>query len=136
MPQQTPQIDQATLAALRTRLHEERERLRALAGAAYDSSDSASVGVHDPITTDAEDFGDQALDITTEDTQMALAAHDRALLRQVERALARMDAGSYGLSEVSGKPIAIERLQALPWATTNVEDSPEGGRIVDTSPTY
>jgi DnaK suppressor protein len=42
----------------------------------------------------------------------------RARLAQVERALTRMDEGSYGLSEVSGEPIPVERLDALPWATT------------------
>jgi len=43
-------------------------------------------------------------------------------LAQVERALQRMDAGTYGLSEVSGRPIPLERLEALPWATTTVDD--------------
>ncbi len=45
-------------------------------------------------------------------------------LAQVERALQRIEAGTYGASEVSGRPIPIERLQALPSATTLVGEHP------------
>ena len=53
-------------------------------------------------------------------------ARDRTELAQVNRALERIEQGTYGLSEVSGKPIPIERLEALPYATTLVgERRPE-----------
>lgn len=45
-------------------------------------------------------------------------------LEQVKRALERIDQGTYGVSEVSGKPIPIERLEALPYATTLVGERP------------
>jgi DnaK suppressor protein len=61
-------------------------------------------------------------DLTEEGTARALAADQERLLTQVERALQRMDEGTYGLSEVSGRPIPLERLEALPWATTTVDD--------------
>jgi DnaK suppressor protein len=64
-----------------------------------------------------------AQDITYEETELALSANDLHLLEQVERALLRMDEGTYGISEVTGKPIPYERLDALPWATTNVDDA-------------
>lgn len=40
----------------------------------------------------------------------------RANLRWVDRALTKMDLGTYGVCERCGRPIAIERLEALPWA--------------------
>jgi RNA polymerase-binding transcription factor DksA len=43
---------------------------------------------------------------------------DSQQLEQVKRALARIDAGTYGVSEVSGKPIPLARLEAVPSATT------------------
>ena len=43
-------------------------------------------------------------------------------LEQVVRALSRIDAGTYG--EVSGKPIPIERLEAVPYAATLVDEQP------------
>jgi RNA polymerase-binding transcription factor DksA len=47
-------------------------------------------------------------------------------LAQVERALERIEQGTYGLSEISGKAIPTERLEALPYATTLVsEHAPE-----------
>lgn len=47
---------------------------------------------------------------------------DAQQLQQVKKALARIDAGTYGLSEVSGKPIPLERLEAVPSATTLVNE--------------
>jgi RNA polymerase-binding transcription factor DksA len=47
---------------------------------------------------------------------------DAQQLQQVKKALARIDAGTYGASEVSGKPIPIARLEALPSATTLVNE--------------
>jgi len=51
-------------------------------------------------------------------------ARDRKELAQVNRALERIEQGTYGLSEVSGKPIPIERLEALPYAITLVDERP------------
>jgi DnaK suppressor protein len=45
-------------------------------------------------------------------------------LERIDRALARIAEGTYGLSEVSGKPIPRARLDALPTATTLVDEEP------------
>jgi RNA polymerase-binding transcription factor len=115
-----PQLDATTLTELRRRLEDEAARLQGMLRAS--ATPNQGNGVHDPLAIDPEDYGDMAQDITTADTEMALSANDQRLLAQVRHALQRMDAGLYGLSDVSGKPIPLERLQALPWATTNVED--------------
>jgi RNA polymerase-binding transcription factor len=47
-----------------------------------------------------------------------------AELREVEEALARLDAGTYGICEVCGKPIPDERLEAVPTARYHVEHEP------------
>ena len=41
---------------------------------------------------------------------------------QIDRALARLDTGSYGTCERCGKPIGEERLRARPWATLCIDD--------------
>lgn len=46
------------------------------------------------------------------------AARDR--VRQVDAALARLDAGTYGRCAVGGEPIPEARLTAVPWAATCV----------------
>jgi DnaK suppressor protein len=43
-------------------------------------------------------------------------------LAQIDRALARIDDGTYGTCERCGKPIGEERLQARPWATLCIDD--------------
>lgn len=46
-----------------------------------------------------------------------------AKLRDVERALEKLDEGTYGACDVCGRPIAPERLEAIPWAVLCVEDA-------------
>jgi len=43
-------------------------------------------------------------------------------LEQVDRAIAKLDAGTYGACERCGKPIAQERLRARPWAILCIDD--------------
>ena len=42
-------------------------------------------------------------------------------LREIDAALGRIDSGSYGLCARCGKPIAEERLEAMPYATLCIE---------------
>lgn len=48
---------------------------------------------------------------------LALHRNEQALLDQVERALARMEKGTYGICERCGEPIDYARLEALPYAS-------------------
>jgi RNA polymerase-binding protein DksA len=68
-----------------------------------------------------EGAGDDQADAGTKtferEHEMSLANNSRDLLLQVERALARLDAGTYGRCENCGDPIPKARLQAFPRAT-------------------
>jgi DnaK suppressor protein len=44
-----------------------------------------------------------------------------ALLHQIDRALARLDNGTYGYCEDTGEPINLRRLDAQPTATLTTE---------------
>ena len=44
-------------------------------------------------------------------------------LRDVEAALQRIEDGKYGTCSVCGKPISVERLEAVPWTTLCIEDA-------------
>ena len=58
----------------------------------------------------------------------SLAAAARARRDELERALAAIDGGgSYGICELCGGPIGIERLEALPGATRCVTCATRGG---------
>ena len=44
-------------------------------------------------------------------------------LEEVERALAKLDEGTYGVCDDCGDAIAPERLEAIPWAAVCVRDA-------------
>ncbi|WP_097911003.1 MULTISPECIES: TraR/DksA C4-type zinc finger protein [Streptomyces] len=103
----------------RTLLTSETLRLRseleasgaALAGLMRDSGDGAG-----------DDEADTGTKNITREHELSLAANAQEMLEQTERALARLEAGTYGLCEVCGKPIGKARMQAFPRATLCVED--------------
>jgi RNA polymerase-binding protein DksA len=70
------------------------------------------------------DFEDEAELIYEREFEIDETDRDRRELAQVKKALERIELGTYGLSEVSGKPIPIDRLEALPYATTLVGERP------------
>ena len=69
---------------------------------------------------------DAAEQTRQQDDAILRADRDRAQLREVENALRRMDAGTYGVSEISGAPIKFERLRAVPWARYDSDEDPRG----------
>ncbi len=108
-----PQFDEKKL---RARLNEERERtlasikaLRAeeLALAEVEATEGGGLGEGGDVGTE---LGDRELDIGLEQSE-------RQHLEEVEAALQRLDAGTYGICVECGQPIGPERLEALPWTT-------------------
>jgi DnaK suppressor protein len=89
------------LLALRDRLEAEARELR-----------SASAG---PLTTEVGDYADSAESRSGRDLILAELRTEEGLLEEVAAALARLDAGTYGTCEVTGRPILPSRLRAIPW---------------------
>ncbi len=52
---------------------------------------------------------------------LALSAQARQAVDEIDHALAKFDLGTYGICEISGEPIPVERLEAIPWARERVE---------------
>jgi DnaK suppressor protein len=71
---------------------------------------------------DEEDPANQASDLYQDELDEGLADDLREELAAVERAEARLAAGTYGLSIESGKPIPDERLEILPAAERTTEE--------------
>ncbi|WP_308368701.1 TraR/DksA C4-type zinc finger protein [Streptomyces sp. ISL-36] len=78
--------------------------------------------MRDPGDGAGHDEADTGTKNITREHELALAANAREMLEQTEHALERLDAGTYGLCEVCGKPIGKARMQAFPRATLCVED--------------
>src|SRR5688572_788485 len=71
---------------------------------------------------DPDDPGNLASDLYQDELDQGLANDLREDLAAVERAEARLAAGTYGLSIESGKPIPDERLEVLPTADRTVDE--------------
>src|SRR5437588_11477039 len=69
------------------------------------------------------DSGDESFRVYDREFKVDVDVLDRATLAEIERALRRIEEGSYGVSEVSGKAIPIERLEAVPYAVTLVDEA-------------
>jgi len=52
---------------------------------------------------------------------LALSTQARSAVQQIDEALARIEAGTYGICVVSSEPIPKERLEAIPWAAMTVQ---------------
>ena len=83
------------------------------ATAADDFGESADYDLNDPA--------DDGADLYDRDRSLAAEENMDRLLAKIDRALAKIDEGTYGLSDVDGTPIPVERLDALPYALTTVE---------------
>jgi DnaK suppressor protein len=97
-------------------LHAERERLRELLG------DSAEDVIDQLDAERSAGDADAAREIIDRELERSELRQLYAELKEVDAALARVDEGTYGISEVSGKPIPDERLRAKPTATRTVEE--------------
>ncbi len=51
-----------------------------------------------------------------------IVEQDRQTIAEIDAALRRLSNGQYGVSEVSGEPIAYQRLLLVPWARTGVDE--------------
>ena len=69
------------------------------------------------------DVSDPAQPLTQEGVDQAVAASLRDRLAAIDRALKRLDDGSYGRSVRSGVPIPAERLEADPAAELTIEEA-------------
>jgi DnaK suppressor protein len=96
-------------------LRRERERIeRALA-------EQGGAG-NDELTTVDQHLGDQGSELYEDEFEAGLRERLLKELAAVERAEARVDNGTYGLSVESGEPISDERLEAIPTAERTAEE--------------
>lgn len=67
------------------------------------------------------DEGDVAVQSVQRDLFFELSGNERHILEEVEAALRRIEKGTYGICEGTGKPISLARLRAVPYARYCVE---------------
>ena len=96
--------DQSLLSTVRSDLADERDRLNGQIAALEPGGGSAF----------DDNFADSGQVAAEQGENKVLASQLRSELDEVERALAKLDDGTYGKCEVCGEPIAEARLEAMP----------------------
>ncbi|QWZ10326.1 TraR/DksA family transcriptional regulator [Nocardioides panacis] len=104
----------AELAEVRGDLNADRERLRSELNLAEHELHDLMRDAGDGAGNDQADVGSTTFE---RDHEMSLANNAREMLAQTERALARIEDGTYGVCEIGGEPIGKMRLMAFPRAT-------------------
>jgi len=66
-------------------------------------------------------MADMGTDNYEQEFTLGLMEKDRKLLRDLNDALAKIQNGTYGICEGTGKPISRARLEAQPWARYSIE---------------
>jgi RNA polymerase-binding protein DksA len=66
-------------------------------------------------------MADMGTDNYEQEFTLGLVEKDRQLLREINSALAKIQNGTYGLCEGTGKPIAKARLEVIPWTKYGIE---------------
>ncbi|MEX0985090.1 MAG: TraR/DksA C4-type zinc finger protein [Actinomycetota bacterium] len=111
------------IAELRTRLLEEQSELQAQLTTIEDGTFAASqsdlsgdVGIDD----ESADAGSATFE---REKDLSIENNVRDLMQKIERALKRIDDGTYGVCERCGKPIEKARVKALPYVDLCIKDA-------------
>jgi DnaK suppressor protein len=106
------------LATVRVTLERERDELR-------QQLSEITAAPRDPMA--ALSFGKRVGEGTNQAIerieQVDVARRLEEKLADVERAIEKLDEGTYGTCDVCGEPIAPARLEAIPWAVRCVNDA-------------
>ena len=114
-------FDKKFLDAQKALLIEERERYVRSAESLKAEADALIEG-REPGDVQFDEEGGEGDTLAVErERDLALSAHAQAAVDEIDRALERLKAGTYGICLVSGKSIPKERLRAIPWAAERVE---------------
>ena len=66
-------------------------------------------------------MADAATDSFERDLVLCLVSFEQEGLYEIDAALKRIEDGTYGICELTGKPIPWERLAAIPWTRFSIE---------------
>lgn len=93
------------------------------------TSDTLKHSIRDESGNQSGGYGNHQADAATDsfdrDFALSLVSSEQDALNEVEEAIQRIKSGNYGICEVTGEPIAKERLEAVPFARFSVEGQAE-----------
>lgn len=82
---------------------------------------TAEVKKPDEATGYSQHQADQGTDDFDRTISLEVTSREYAILRQIERALEKVEEGTYGVCDITGEDIPVPRLDAVPYATMTVK---------------
>ncbi len=110
--QKTVSVREDKILDIRKKLMQQREALLAEAGVKLNSPSDETV---------FPELGDQASAEINRNFMLRLRERERKLIKKIDKAIERIDSGSYGICEACGQEITIRRLEARPVTTLCIE---------------
>ena len=119
-----------------SRLRHEKTRLETLRDEVLSEhgDGSAEADALGELSTFDQHQADVGSEVFEREKDLSIVQHIDEQIEEVEAAIARLDDGTYGTCERCGKPIAEERLDAIPWARLCLEDQSAGERAGGAAP--
>ena len=82
---------------------------------------AAEVKTPDQATGYSQHQADQGTDDFDRTINMELSEREYHILRQIDRALEKIEENTYGVCDITGEEIPVARLEAVPYATMTVK---------------
>lgn len=109
-------LKKSEIAKFKKRLEEMRSHLtHSLRGS------SEEVKKPDEATGYSQHQADQGTDDFDRTISLEVTSREYNLLKLIERALEKIDEGTYGICDITGDEIPLPRLEAVPYATMTVK---------------
>lgn len=124
-PRKSP-FGEKFIAAQKEALEFQRARYMRSAKTWRDEADSLLEGREPGDVQFDEESGEGDTLAIERERDLALSNSAQAAVDEINEALKRIEAGTYGVCITSGKPIPKERLEAIPWAAERVEEKAAG----------
>jgi RNA polymerase-binding protein DksA len=110
-------VSQDSHQEVRARLTSERDRLQREIDALAEGISSETFQEDEGTDTVSMDPADDASEMFEREKNLTVRNTLQISLRDVNSALSRIDAGTYGICDNCGKPIGAKRLEAMPSAS-------------------
>jgi DnaK suppressor protein len=123
MPTRKTPFTKKELIEIRKQLQEERGALERQAAEIDEGSfGTAQSDLSGDVASFDEEYADAGTATFERERDLSLSNNIRDLIEKIDRAMERIEEGTYGLCERCGRPIEKARIRALPYASLCIKD--------------